>query len=80
MTRSGAVLVEQVQSNGAQPDIDSQLPYIAHVEVRGVAPLLLHNWNVEAVAQKSASSKGSKAKKTDNLESYCPMGASGCPG
>jgi len=72
-----------VQSNGAKPDIDTQAPYVAHVEVRGVSPLLLHSWNVEAVAQKAASAKGSKAKKSDNLESYCyrlPDGRLGVPG
>ena len=35
-----------------------------------MCPILFHAWNNEAVAEKSKAAKGSKAKKTDDLESY----------
>lgn len=82
MTRSSLVDGQQT-TNGGKTVVEAGLPYIATVEVRGVAPLLMHNWNSEAVAEKSASAKGSKAKKSDNLESYCyrlPDGRLGVPG
>jgi len=57
-------------TNGAQEAIETGLPYIVHVTIEGSADLLLHAWNVEAVASKGAAKKGSEAKKTDNIESY----------
>jgi len=45
-------------------------PYGTKVSVEGTAPLLFHAWNVEAVAEKAVAAKGSKTKKTDNVESY----------
>lgn len=60
----------QVSTNGAKQSIDLSLPYIAHVTIEGAADLLFHRWNVESVAEKSKAAKGSKAKKTDDVESY----------
>lgn len=57
-------------SNGAQNAIDSTIPYVAMIEIEGVADLLFHRWNCEAVAEKAGAAKGSKAKKTDDIESY----------
>lgn len=57
-------------SNGAKEEIAYQEPYEVEVTIRGVAPILFHAWNNEAVEEKSRAAKGSKAKKTDNLESY----------
>ena len=57
-------------SNAAAPDIAFSQPYSAKVVIEGTAPLIFHRWNVEAVAEKGAAAKGSKAKKTDNIESY----------
>jgi hypothetical protein len=45
-------------------------PYRAEVEIEGTAPLLFHRWNCEAVEERSKAAKGSKAKKSDNIESY----------
>jgi len=70
MTRGSAVLNGQQQSNDAKAMIDGRVPYIARVEVRGVAPLLLHRWSIEAIAEKAKAKKGSAEKKLDNLESY----------
>lgn len=57
-------------TNGSEQDINLQMPYTCEVTLKGVADLLMHRWNCEAVAEKAASAKGSKAKKTDNIESY----------
>lgn len=57
-------------TNGAKSIIDFSIPYIAEVQIVGVADILFHRWNSEAVAEKAAARKGSAAKKTDDLESY----------
>jgi len=57
-------------SNGAKEEVEYQIPYRATVTIKGVCPILFHAWNNEAVAEKAAAAKNSKAKKTDNVESY----------
>lgn len=64
--------VDEAQiTNGAKDAIEQGLPYRLSVGIVGTAPLLFHAWNVASVAEKAASAKGSKAKKSDDLESYC---------
>jgi hypothetical protein len=60
----------QAPTNGAEDAILAGEPYVATVRVTGTADYLFHAWNVESVAAKAAAAKGSKAKKTDDLESY----------
>jgi hypothetical protein len=70
-------------SNGGEADIVGTIPYRVRVSIRGSADILFHAWNNEAVAEKAGAAKGSKAKKTDNVESYvyrCPNGNIGIPG
>lgn len=70
-------------TNDGQPDIATGVPYTARVTIRGSAALLFHRWSNEAVAEKAAAAKGSRAKKSDNLESYvyrCDNGHLGLPG
>lgn len=57
-------------SNDAESVIEFNQPYVALVSVLGTAPFLFHRWSVEGVDAKSKSAKGSKAKKSDDLESY----------
>lgn len=57
-------------SNDAAPTIELELPYIVTAQVTGAAPLLFHKWSCEDVKEKAEAKKGSKAKKTDNVESY----------
>lgn len=57
-------------TNGALPTIVLAEPYVVDVRVEGVAAILFHRWNNEAVAEKAAAAKGSKAKKVDDVESY----------
>lgn len=63
-------LSEEQITNGAKDAIESGLPYRLECTVMGVAPLLFHAWNIEAVAEKAKAAKGSAAKKSDNIESY----------
>lgn len=57
-------------TNGALATIDLSVPYIVRAKIVGVADLLFHRWNCEAVDAKSKAAKGSKAKKSDDIESY----------
>jgi hypothetical protein len=57
-------------TNGASSGIDMCKPYRVEVTLRGDSELLFHRWNCEAVEAKAKSSKGSAAKKTDDVESY----------
>ncbi len=60
----------EAPSNGAASVIDATQPYVATFTLRGTADLLFHRWNVEGIAEKAGAAKGSKAKKTDDVESY----------
>lgn len=60
----------EVPTNGAKSTLDLSMPYMVAVTVKGTADLLFHRWNCEAVDAKAGAAKGSKGKKTDNVESY----------
>jgi hypothetical protein len=57
-------------SNDAAQSIAFEEPYSVSFAVEGTAALLFHRWSCEDVAEKAAAKKNSKAKKTDNTESY----------
>lgn len=57
-------------TNGGKETIDYSQPYAVAVTVEGSADFLFHRWNAEAVDEKAKSAKNSKAKKTDDVESY----------
>lgn len=57
-------------TNGALPVVEASRPYTVRVVVEGVADLLFHRWNTEAVEEKAKAPKGSKAKRQDDLETY----------
>lgn len=67
----------EVPTNGAERTIDLTVPYTVNVKIEGVADLLFHRWNCESVEEKSKAAKGSKAKKTDDVESYVYRNAEG---
>lgn len=74
-TGTATALEEKVSArkdatNGAKNQIDSRIPYIARVKIVGVCDMIMHRWNVEAVEEKSNAAKGSKSKKSDDVESY----------
>lgn len=60
----------EAPTNGAAHTIEMTQPYTANVTIEGVADILFHRWNVEGIEEKSKAAKGSKAKKTDDIESY----------
>ena len=81
--KTRAARAEKQVTNAAENDIVLGEAYVAVICVVGVAPLLFHAWNIESIAGKAASAKGSKAKKSDNVESYVyrtPEGFLGVPG
>ena len=57
-------------TNGAIETIELSQPYTATFTLKGTSDLLFHRWNCEAVEAKGKAAKGSKAKKTDDIESY----------
>jgi hypothetical protein len=57
-------------TNDAAPDIVIGAPYVALIAIQGVAPFLFHRWSCEAIAEKASAAKNSKAKKSDNVDSY----------
>lgn len=70
-------------SDDANEEIAATEPYTVSVTIRGSSDMLFHRWSNEAVAEKAAAAKGSKTKKSDNLESYvyrCDNGNIGLPG
>ena len=75
MTKKKDVLSEV--SNGGAEDIGYMAPYSVKVQIEGTAPFLFHRWNVGAVQEKAVAAKGSKSKKTDNVESYVYRDESG---
>ncbi len=47
-----------------------EMPYIAEVNFEGTSAFLFHRWSVDGVEAKSKAAKGSKAKTSDDVESY----------
>lgn len=69
---SKKVKVTEVKNanNDAQEIIGFSNPFTVKVKIRGTSDFLFHRWSNEAVAEKAASAKASKAKKTDDVESF----------
>jgi hypothetical protein len=70
-------------SNEGQNTIDLSKPYRAEIVIKGTSDILFHKWSCEGVEAKANASKGSKAKKTDDIESYiyrCEDNTIGIPG
>ena len=57
-------------TNGGDLTIEASQPYRVAVQLTGTADLLFHRWNSQAVDEKAKAAKNSKAKKTDDIESY----------
>lgn len=60
----------QSPTDGANGPISFEEPYAIEVTLRGTSDLLFHAWNVEAIEEQANARKGSRGKKTDNVESY----------
>ena len=70
VARSEVIAIGPEVTNGGKALIEYAIPYTASARVVGVADLIFHRWNCDSVATKAGAAKGSKAKKTDDLESY----------
>ncbi len=72
ITKDTAARFEPIEpvSNGASATLSFEMPYVAAISVVGTAAFLFHRWNNESVEAKSKAAKGSKAKKSDDIESY----------
>src|SRR5579863_8863627 len=58
-------------TNAGSTAISFEHPYIAEIRVKGASPFLFHRWNVDALATvQEGAKKGSKSKKSDDIESY----------
>jgi hypothetical protein len=65
-----AVIERNEVTNGGEATIAAGMPYRLEFQLTGTADLLFHRWNAEAVDEKAKAAKNSKAKKTDDIESY----------
>ena len=65
-----AVAVLEPVSNDAAESISFEEPYTVEITVEGTTSILFHRWSCESVEQKAKAGKNSKAKKTDDVESY----------
>lgn len=82
-SRNGDVGAIGPVSNDAKFDVEMSRPFAVAVTIEGTAAFLCHRWSTEAVAEKAAAGKNTKAKKTDNVESYVyrtPNNEIGIPG
>lgn len=64
------VIALKEPTNGGEETINHSQPYSISVTVEGSADFLFHRWNAEAVDEKAKAAKNSKAKKSDDVESY----------
>lgn len=69
-TKNGKADALAPVTNDAELSVLALAPYVAHIEIEGVAAILFHAWSNESVAAKAAAPKNSKAKKSDDVESY----------
>lgn len=71
MAKTSAKIVQlATPTNGGNAAISLSEPYTVSVTLKGASDFLFHRWNCESIEEKSRAAKGSKAKKTDDLESY----------
>jgi len=71
------------KTNGGRKAIEVSAPYAVTLTIEGAADLLFHRWNCEAVEAKAVAGKNSRAKKSDDVESYvyrCDDGTLALPG
>jgi len=56
--------------NGIENSVKLETPYVVQIEIIGSCPVIFHKWDCESVEQKALAKKGSKEKKSDNIESF----------
>jgi hypothetical protein len=70
MMTTAKVIAIKEPTNGGEESISHSEPYAAVITIQGSADFLFHRWNAEAVDEKAKAAKNSKAKKSDDVESY----------
>lgn len=70
MAKGNGVKAIDPATNDAETIIQYDEPYTVEFILEGIVPLLFHKWSCESVDAKSKAAKNSKAKKTDDIESY----------
>lgn len=63
-------LASEGADGAADAVIEMQQPYVVLVKLKGTSDMMFHRYNVDEVAEKAKAAKGSKVKKTDNIEAY----------
>ena len=59
-----------VPTNSAKELIEMSNPYQVSVTIQGTSDILFHRWCCESIEAKAIAKKGSKTKKTDDIETY----------
>lgn len=62
--------LETLESTSNNGEFAIEAPYTALIKIEGTSAMLFHRWDVESVAEKASAAKGSKAKKSDDINSY----------
>jgi hypothetical protein len=57
-------------SDSGNTTIQLDTPYSVEIQITGDCPILFHRWQSDSVAAKANAAKGSRAKKSDDVESY----------
>lgn len=69
MSAAKVIAIKEPTAGGNEAISHSE-PYNVTVVLEGACDLLFHGWNAESVDEKGRAAKNSKAKKTDDVESY----------
>jgi hypothetical protein len=69
-SKAAGVIVREVDDNPHANDVQTSSQVIVSVTIEGVSKMLFHRYDCEAVETKGKAGKGTKEKKTDNIESY----------
>lgn len=68
--KNGKKRINSDVTNGAKELIEFQKAYAVRLRLSGTSDLLFHRWNAEAVDEKSRAAKNSRARKSDDIETY----------
>ena len=69
MTKQTVTAISE-PTNGGASVINASIPYIVECGILGTSDVLFHRWNVDSIEAKSKAAKGSKEKKSDDIETY----------
>ena len=70
MANAQPIAIDGDISNAGQDVIQQDAPYSVEIQITGDSPILFHRWQSDSVEAKASAAKGSRAKKSDDVESY----------